>query len=134
MPMTHKITLCDAVSIITELLDVALVAHLRRTIAVRRGQRAKLAEHDLRKLLEVYVPELMAEHEGIDGDLVWWLASKQLAHRRGSIQERLLMDDPMAREIFEDERVWDLFKARLATSPAGLTWDHLESRFPWRWS
>lgn len=132
--MRRRVTLVDAVIVITELLDMAFAASIRRSVAARRGKRSKVAERDLRLLVDEIIPDVMIEHEGIDGDLVWWIACRQILRRRGAIEERALIDDPGAREVFEDGQAWRGFRALLTTSPAGLTWGHLESRLRRWWS
>jgi hypothetical protein len=130
----RRFTLIDSVIVITELIDVVYEAYLRRAVATQRGKRSKAAEYHLRQFLGVHIPEIMLEHEGVDGDLVWWMACTNLAHRRGGIEERMLMDHHDAREVFEDHHVWRAFEALLKTSPAGMTWGHLESRLRKPWS
>lgn len=120
--------------LVAELMASAYSAHLQVTVAVHQGRRAKVAARDLETLLELVIPDLMLEHQGIDGDLTWWIALRQLDRRRGAIEERVLMDNPSARVVFETTQIWRAFLGRLSTSPAGRTWGHFETRIPRKWS
>lgn len=127
-------SLTSSALVLTELLSNGYEAYLRISVAARQGGRAKVATRDLETLLGLIIPDLMVENQGVDGDLAWWLALLQLERRRGAIEERTLVRDPSAREVFESSRLYRAFLGRLATSPAGLTWGHLETRIPRTWS
>jgi hypothetical protein len=126
--MAPRQSLQGAVILVTALLETAFVTFVERVIAHRRHQRASVADRDLANLLDGIIPEVLLEHEGIDGKLVWLLSRAQ-AERRSDDVTGEVVDARDARDLMLDShRLWNRFGLRLALSPAGLDWGLVQCR------
>lgn len=120
--MPPRQSLEGAVTLVSALLESAFATFVTRLVAHQRKRRSPAADRDLARLLDDVIPDVLLEHEGVDGRLVWCLARAQAERRRHVVLSEVLGAQDACDLPFDSERLWRRFSLRLALSPAGLDW------------